>query len=93
VTDANSNIMPAGTTISFTATNGTITGPTDFTVTNAAPDLGAAIKYSTTMISDATQGSGPGYICTNAVTSGYLHVTVTSKPSDVKSYGDITVND
>jgi hypothetical protein len=93
VTDANGNIMPAGTTISFTATNGTITGPTDFTVSNAAPDLGAAITYSTTMISDATQGAGPGFICTNAVTSGSLKVTVTSAPSSVKSYGDITVND
>jgi hypothetical protein len=51
VTDVNGNIMPAGTTVSFSATNGTITSaPTSFTVLNSTACL---------------QGSGPGagFIC------------------------------
>ena len=52
VTDVNGNIMPAGTTVSFTTTNGTIQStPTSFTVPNSAACLAGA-------------GPGPsGFIC------------------------------
>ena len=93
VTDVNGNIMPQGTTISFAASNGTITGPASFTVVNAAPSSGVPIIYRTTMISDATQGAGPGYTCTNASTNGFLKVTVMSSPSGVTTNGDISVTD
>jgi hypothetical protein len=104
VTDSNGNIMSKGTTISLATSNGTITGPTSFTVANAAPALGTettkATTYSTTMISDATQARAtkagdPDYVCTNPATSGYLQVTVTSSPSGTMSYSssDISVTD
>jgi hypothetical protein len=47
ITDLNGNIMPAGTTVNFSATNGTITSaPTNFTVPNSTACLA---------------NSGPGY--------------------------------
>jgi hypothetical protein len=47
ITDVNGNIMPAGTTVNFSATNGTITSaPTNFTVPNSTACLA---------------NSGPGY--------------------------------
>jgi hypothetical protein len=93
VADENGNIMPAGTTISVAKTNGTITSPSSFTVGNAAPASGATIIYPITMISDATQGAGPGYTCTNPVTTGYLQVTVKSPKGEPVYKGDIVVND
>jgi hypothetical protein len=59
---------------------------------NGAPELGAPVLYRTTMTSDATQDPST-LVCTNSVTSGYLKVIVTSSPSGVKSYGDISVTD
>lgn len=51
ITDVNGNIMPAGTTVSLSATNGTITSaPTNFTVPNSTACL-------------AGSGPGPGFIC------------------------------
>ena len=96
VHDKNGNIMPKGTTISFTTTNGTISGTSSFTVENAAPASGAettaATTYKITMRSDATQGEAPGYKCTNPSANGSLYVTVKS-PFGVTSYGDISVTD
>jgi hypothetical protein len=92
VTDVNGNIMPAGTTILFSSSNGKITSnPTSFTVSNTSA-MGADITYSITMISDATQGAGPTYTCSNTATTGYLQVTVTT-PKGTISYGNIPVTD
>ena len=92
VTDVNGNIMPAGTTILFSSSNGTITSnPTSFTVSNTS-SMGADTTYSVTMRSDATQGAVPDYICTNSVASGSLQVTVTT-PKGTISYGNIPVTD
>ncbi|MCX5849449.1 MAG: hypothetical protein NTW65_08360 [Deltaproteobacteria bacterium] len=91
VHDVNGNIMPAGTTISFAASNGKITSPTSFIVPNTS-DILADTIYSVTLQSDATQGAGPDYICTNSSTSGSLQVTVTT-PLGTTSYDSITVTD
>jgi hypothetical protein len=93
VTDVNGNIMPAGTIISVTTTNGTITGPSSFIVGNTSPAPGAAITYPITMISDATQGPAPTYTCSNTATTGYLQVTVSSPKSTITYKGDIVVTD
>jgi hypothetical protein len=51
ITDVNGNIMPAGTTVSFSTTNGTIvSSPTSFVVPNSIACLNGA-------------GPGPGFIC------------------------------
>jgi hypothetical protein len=41
---------------------------------------------------DATQAAGPGFACTNAITSGTFTVTV-STPIGIKSYQYVTIND
>jgi hypothetical protein len=93
VTDANNNIMPAGTQITIATSNGTITSPSALVVSNAAPPFGAAILYPVTIRSDASQSAGPGYACTNPVTTGYLSITVRT-PKALETYsGSTPVND
>ncbi|MEI7671518.1 MAG: hypothetical protein WCK00_05340 [Deltaproteobacteria bacterium] len=90
VADVNGNVMPAGTTIAFNTTNGTIIHTAlSYTVpkTSTAPPT-----YPVTIQSDATQGSGPGFACTNTITSGTFTVTV-STPNGIKSYQYVTIND
>jgi hypothetical protein len=90
VADLHGNVMPADTTISFGTTNGTIinTAPS-YTVpdTSTAPPT-----YSVTIQSDATQGAGPGFVCSNTKATGIFTVTV-STPKGIKSYQYMTVND
>jgi len=78
VRDLRGQVMPAGTTITVTTTNGTLSGPTSFTV----PNTTTAFDYHITIQSDATQALNatppPTYTCTNAKTIGILTVTVTT---------------
>lgn len=73
------NILPAGTTISFVASNGKILGDATYVVPNTDEPSSAVWTYFVSMQSDATQ-SGPkdGYECTNPVTGGPLTVKVTT---------------
>ena len=87
VTDLNGNTMPEGTTINFVTTNGTIISPVSFVVGNCSMDPPAS--YTVLMQSDATQGAGPIYICSNSKTTGVLQVTVRSKDGTV-TYGGVT---
>lgn len=92
VTDVNDNPMPAGTTVAFATTNGTILStPTTFTVANTNTLFPAS--YSVTVGSDATQSGTPGsFTCTNTRSSGSLTVTVTT-PRGVQTINSITVTD
>ena len=89
ITDINENIMPIDTTIAFNATNGTIIGPTSFTVGNGSPKDPA--PYNVTMQSDATQDAG--LTCTNSKTTGLFEVTVTAMPSKTETFATGRVND
>ena len=75
------NILPAGTTIAFTASNGTILSGKEFVVPNTNEPLSAVGTYSVVIGSDATQSSSvasPPLECNNPVTSGALNVKVTT---------------
>jgi hypothetical protein len=103
VVDINDNVMPAGTTVTFTSTNGTITSlPVSFTVPNSnarlisTGNLGGVIKFPVSIESDATQ-SGAGtmdspYVCSNTRDSGDLRVTV-KVPSGLETIYTISVKD
>lgn len=69
-TDQFGNVLPAGTTISFESSNGSITSDSSFTV----PSTVKPTSYTLTIASDATYDSG---ICTNTVVTGALTVKVT----------------
>jgi hypothetical protein len=73
--------MPAGTTVSLSTTNGTILSRTSLTVGGC----GESSTYSVTMESDATQGAGPNFICSNSKTHGYFTVTVTTPKGIITS--------
>ena len=92
VTDVNGNMMPVGTTISFSTTNGTIVStPTSYTVPNSTALVPPT--YSVTMESDATQsGAAAPYTCTNTRTAGAFEVKVTT-PKGVTTYSHTTVTD
>ncbi len=77
--DLTGNILPAGTTIAFSASNGSILSGTSFIVPNTNDPSAAAWIYPVMMQSDAAQ-SGPSnnYECTNPVTNGLLTVKVTT---------------
>jgi hypothetical protein len=81
------NILPAGTKIEFTATNGSITSPTSYSVPNTNEYSSQVWRYAISITSNATQtGPGtitggvqsPGYVCSNPVSSGQLNITVTT---------------
>jgi protocatechuate 3,4-dioxygenase beta subunit len=73
------NILPAGTKIDFTASNGTLLSNTSFVVPNTAEPSSAVWTYTVSIQSDAAQSSAAfGYACTNTVTSGFLNVKVTT---------------
>lgn len=103
IRDINDNVMPAGTTVTFTATNGTITSlPTSFTVPNSnarltsTGNLGGVIRFLVSIESDVTQ-SGAGttaspYVCNNTRNSGDLRVTV-RVPSGLETILSIPVSD
>lgn len=79
--DLPGNILPAGTKIDFTASNGTILSSASFIVPNTNEPSAAAWIYPVSLQSDATQTSSvdtPPLSCTNQVTSGLLTVKVTT---------------
>jgi hypothetical protein len=105
VVDLNGNAMPAGTTIAFSADNGTITSDTSVTVPNTAdcrtgfagcpasaglPNFG---NISVTMKSDATFAVGPPALCTDSNgSSGTFTVKVTT-PSGLITTNSVGVTD
>lgn len=99
--DLSGNILPAGTKIEFTTSNGTILSGTSFTVPNTNEPSAAAWIYQVSVQSDATQ-SGPGttsggvnnpsYVCSNPVTSGLLTVKVTT-PLGLITTRSFTIDD
>ena len=77
--DLPGNILPAGTTIAFTASNGTILSGKEFVVPNTNEPSAAVWTYPVVIGSDATQSSSiasPPLECSNPVTSGRLNVKV-----------------
>jgi hypothetical protein len=81
------NVLPAGTLIELTATNGNLTSLGAYTVPNTNDPSQAAWGYAISVGSNATQtGPGsttggvstPGYVCSNPVTSGQLNIKVTT---------------
>lgn len=79
--DLPGNILPAGTTIVFSASNGTLLSSNSFIVPNTNEPSSAAWIYPVLIQSDATQTSSvasPPLSCSNQVTTGLLSVTVTT---------------
>jgi hypothetical protein len=81
------NVLPAGTLIELTTTNGNLTSLGAYTVPNTNDPSQAAWGYAISVGSNATQtGPGtttggvstPGYVCSNPVTSGQLNIKVTT---------------
>ncbi len=79
--DLPGNILPAGTTISFSTTNGEILTGREFVVPNTNEPSAAAWIYPVVLISDATQSSPlatPPLACANPRGTGGLLVKVTT---------------
>lgn len=77
--DLSGNILPVGTKIEFTTSNGTILSSASFSVPNTNEPSAAAWIYPVIIQSDAVQaGASSNYVCTNTVTSGVLTVKVTT---------------
>jgi hypothetical protein len=73
IVDVNGNYMAPGTTVEFSATNGTIES---LPPSPMADSVGAPPIYGVTMASDATQDTS--LVCTNAKTAGTFNVKVTT---------------
>ncbi|MBI3284986.1 MAG: hypothetical protein HYZ65_09105 [Burkholderiales bacterium] len=84
------NILPAGTTITFSTSNGTILSDTSFTVPNTNEPNSAVWTYRLLIQGDATQD--PALVCSNPVSSGFLTVKVTT-PLGVITPQSFTIND
>lgn len=87
------NILPAGTTIEFKTSNGTVLGDSSFTVPNTNEPNQAVWTYTLMLQSDATQGAAPTYLCTNPVTTGGVTVKVTTPLGVITSSPSFTVKD
>lgn len=88
--DLPGNPLPAGTTISFSATNGSIVSGTSFVVPNSDNLNAAGWIYPVQMVSDVTQ---LGTVCQpNLVRNGLLNVRVTT-PSGFISTAAFPVTD
>lgn len=81
--DLSGNILPAGTLISLSITNGRILSPTSFIVPNTNDPSAARWVYPVVLSSDATQS--PGLVCDNAFSSGLLNVRVVSPMGTLSS--------
>ncbi|OGS93962.1 MAG: hypothetical protein A3H31_03710 [Gallionellales bacterium RIFCSPLOWO2_02_FULL_57_47] len=104
VVDVNGNAMPAGTTVDFTTSNGTITSSASYIVPNSIgcrtdfPGCPASAGSATfgdiqvTMLSDAAFTVGTPNTCTNSTPNGIFTVTVTA-PGGTKTYATATVTD
>ena len=88
--DLPGNLLPAGTTISFSTTNGAIINGSSFIVPNTEQPSAAGWIYPIQMVSDVTQEAG---VCkVNTARSGALTVTVRT-PSGVITTASYTVTD
>jgi len=99
ITDIHGNAMPAGSTISFATTNGTITTASSFVVPNTSANVlssPATFDYTVGLASDATYTAvvaGPPVVpasCADATPGGLLSVTVTT-PSGVVTTSSVMV--
>ena len=84
--DLPGNILPAGTKIEFSTSNGTLLGENIYTVPNTSEPSAQAWIYTVTLRSDAMQNAA--LVCGDIASSGLLNVKVTS-PSGIittKSY-------
>src|SRR5471032_1918281 len=89
--DLPGNPLPAGSAITFTASNGLILNNLPLVVQNTnSPDASGWI-YTVQMISDASLSTAGG-LCGNPVTSGALTITVTT-PNGVTASRSFTVTD
>ena len=89
--DLPGNPLPAGSAITFTASNGLILNNLPLVVQNTnSPDASGWI-YTVQMISDASLSTAGG-LCGNPVTSGALTITVTT-PNGVTTSSSFTVTD
>lgn len=91
------NILPAGTTINFSTTNGTILSAAEFVVPNTNDPSQNAWTYYVSLQSDASQGPpdplvAANYLCKNPLSSGLLTVKVKT-PLDLISTTSFTVTD
>jgi hypothetical protein len=79
IVDVNGNVMPAGTKIDFSTTNGTIVSmPVSWTMPNSSAQTNGTFTYTVIMESDATQATAAPFACTNAKRNGLLTVQVTT---------------
>nr|WP_315402165.1 hypothetical protein [uncultured Duganella sp.] len=79
--DRPGNPLPAGTSITFSTSNGAVLGTTNVTVPNTSAADAAAWTYTVSMISDASQDATT-LACSNPTRSGGLTITVAT-PSGV----------
>ena len=87
------NILPAGTRINFTASNGTIVGDSSFIVPNTNDPGSLWWTYKVQLQSDATQtDAAHGLLCSNTVSSGSLAIKVTT-PQNVTTGTNYSVTD
>jgi hypothetical protein len=89
------NILPAGTKIELSASNGNIVSNTSYTVPNTNDPSYLAWLYNVQMVSDATQtgaSATPPYACTNTTTSGTLKIKVTT-PQGIETGASYDVKD
>ena len=87
------NILPAGTVIEFTTSNGMLLSNGTFTVLNTNEPSSAVWTYAISVQSDATQtDAAGGYHCTNTVSAGTFNVKVTT-PLGVISAQSFTITD
>ncbi len=98
ITDANGNAMPSGSTISFSTSNGSLTGITSFVAPNTSANTPTTMfDYTVSLQSDATYTAavaGPPLVaafCTDPTPSGSLTVTVTT-PLGVVSQNSVPVS-
>ncbi len=85
IVDLHNNSMPAGTTITFTADNGTIVGPSSIAVSNDTNiyALATDYNYSIGIKGDGTISAG---VCTDTTLNGSLTVTVTTPRNNVSYF-------
>jgi hypothetical protein len=85
IVDVNGNVMPSGTKIDFSASNGTIISkPVSWTVPNTSAQTNGTFTYTLIMESDATQDAST-LKCTNAKKTGLLSVQVTTPKGTLTS--------
>jgi len=80
IVDDRGQIMPAGTTVKATTSNGSIDTPSTYTIPNTAENCAGACTYSFTLSKDTTPSSGT------------FTVTVTT-PKGAVTFSSITVTD